>query len=81
MLHFHDWLKSNDDYQRNCARYRFDLPPGSTWLVFTDVVPHAVLSGRLALEQTVIVARESLADRENAPASILEKIAGRSLTA
>jgi hypothetical protein len=80
MLHFHDWLKSNEDYQRNCRRYRFDLPPGSTWLVFTDMVPHAVLGGRLALEQTVIVSRDSLADRENAPSSILEKIAGRTLT-
>jgi hypothetical protein len=81
MLHFHDWLKGNEAYQRNCARYRFDLPPGSTWLVFTDVVPHAVLGGRLALEQTVIVARASLRDRETAPASILERMAGRSLTA
>jgi hypothetical protein len=81
MLHFHDWLKSNDDYQNNCPRYRFDLPAGSTWLVFTDMVPHAVLGGRLALEQTVIVSRNSLADRENAPSSILEKIAGRILTA
>ena len=41
MLHFHDWLKSNSEYQGSCAKYRFDLPPGSTWLVFTDVVPHA----------------------------------------
>ncbi len=80
MLHFHDWLKGNADYQRNCAKYRFDLPPGSTWLVFTDVVPHAVLSGRLALEQTVIVARSSLADPSLAPSSILERLAGRSLT-
>lgn len=80
MLHFHDWLKANRDYQDNCPKYRFDLPPGSTWLVFTDVVPHAVLAGRLALEQTVIVSRGSLANPANAPASILERLAGRSLT-
>ncbi len=81
MLHFHDWLKGNADYQRNCRKYRFDLPPGSTWLVFTDVVPHAVLGGRLALEQTFIVSRESLADRKAAPSCILEKMAGKTLTA
>jgi hypothetical protein len=81
MLHFHDWLKANDEYQKRCKKYRFDLPPGSTWLVFTDVVPHAVLSGRLALEQTVIVSRESLADRTLAPASILERLSGAELTA
>ena len=80
MLHFHDWLKSNRAYQENCRKYRFDLPPGSTWLVFTDMVPHAVLGGRLALEQTVIVSRESLQNPALAPSSILEKMAGKELT-
>jgi hypothetical protein len=81
MLHFHDWLKGNHDYQANCPKYQFALPPGSTWLVFTDVVPHAVLGGRLAMEQTVIVSRESLRDPALAPSSILEKLAGQVLTA
>jgi hypothetical protein len=80
MLHFHDWLKGNKEYQENCPKYTFSLPPGSTWLVFTDLVPHAVLSGRLALEQTVIVSRGSLVNRDAAPASILEKMTGRTLT-
>jgi hypothetical protein len=80
MLHLHAWMKANADYQKNCPKYRFHLPPGSTWMVFTDVVPHAVLGGRLALEQTVIVSRSSLADPGCAPASILERIAGVSLT-
>jgi hypothetical protein len=80
MLHFHDWLKGNHEYQANCTKYHFELPPGSTWLVFTDVVPHAVLAGRLALEQTVIVSRGSLANPKRAPSAILEKIAGRELT-
>jgi hypothetical protein len=80
MLHFHDWLKNNRAYQENCRKYRFDLPPGSTWLVFTDVVPHAVLGGRLALEQTLIVSRESLQNPDLAPSSILEKLAGKGLT-
>jgi hypothetical protein len=80
MLHFHDWLKSNREYQENCPKYRFHLPPGSTWLVFTDMVPHAVLGGRLALEQTVIVSRQSLANPELAPSAVLEKIAGHVLT-
>ena len=80
MLHFHTWLKSNHRYQENCTKYRFDLPPRSTWLVFTDVVPHAVLSGRLALEQTVIVSRANLADPALAPSSILERMAGKTLT-
>jgi hypothetical protein len=74
MLGFHDYLKFNDDYQRNCQKYRFEFPPDSTWMVFTDVVPHAVLSGQYALEQTVIVSRESLLKQEHAPIAILEAV-------
>jgi hypothetical protein len=81
MLHFHDWLKNNEEYQRSCPKYRFDLPPGSTWLVFTDIVPHAVLGGRLALEQTVIVSRKSLENPERAPSAILERMVRRELIA
>lgn len=76
MLHFHDWMKASESYQQGCSKYRFDLPPGSTWLVFTDVVPHAVLGGRLAFEQTVIVSRQSLGSPHLAPVSILERLAG-----
>jgi len=79
MLGFHDYLKFNQDYQRDCTKYRFEFPPDSTWMVFTDIVPHAVLSGQHALEQTVIVRRRSLACRQNAPIEILEALCGRRL--
>ncbi len=81
MLGFHDYLKHSADYQRDCPKYRLEFPPDSTWMCFTDVVPHAVLSGRYALEQTVIVSRESLLDRRNAPVEILQEICGRPLVA
>jgi len=80
MLRFHDYLKFNAEYQQNCAKYRFEFAPDSTWMVFTDVVPHAVLSGQFALEQTVIVRRESLADKQHAPIAILESISAKPLT-
>lgn len=80
MLGFHDFLKANAAYQRDCPKYRFEFPPNSTWMVFTDIVPHAVLSGQYALEQTFIIARASLSNPAHAPASILEKISGKSLT-
>jgi len=79
MLGFHDYLKFNRDYQKTCAKYRFEFPPDSTWIVFTDIVPHAVLSGQFALEQTVIVRREHMARRENAPVEILQAICNRPL--
>ena len=79
MLRFHDYLKRNQNFQASCPKYRFEFPPGSTWLVFTDVVPHSVQSGQHALEQTFIVARESLANPADAPVSILEQICGKHL--
>lgn len=80
MLAFHDYLKFNRQYQENCAKYRMEFPPGSTWMVFTDVVPHSVLSGQAALEQTVIVSRSSLASPQNAPVAILEGLSRARLT-
>ena len=79
MLGFHDYLKRNADFQANCVKYRFEFPPGSTWLTFTDVLPHSVHSGQHALEQTFIVARTSLANPGNAPVSVLERICGKPL--
>jgi hypothetical protein len=81
MLHFHEYLKRNADFQENCPKYRFHFPPGSTWLTFTDVVPHSVHSGQHALEQTFIIARSSMADSANAPIAILERLCGTPLTA
>jgi hypothetical protein len=80
MLGFHDYLKHNAEYQKNCSKYRFEFPPGSTWMVFTDIVPHAVLSGQYALEQTFIIARDSLVLRDRSPASILERLSAATLT-
>lgn len=80
MLGFHDFLKSNQQYQRDCPKYRFEFSPGATWMVFTDIVPHAVLSGRFALEQTFIIAKSSLSNPAHAPASILEALSGKPLT-
>jgi 3-deoxy-D-manno-oct-2-ulosonic acid (Kdo) hydroxylase len=80
MLAFHDDLKRSAEYQSTCPKYEFTFPPGATWLVFTDIVPHSVISGRLALEQTFLVARETLASRARAPISILEKLAGARLS-
>jgi 3-deoxy-D-manno-octulosonic acid hydroxylase-like protein len=79
MLRFHDYLKENEEYQRNCLKTRTEFAPGSTWLAFTDGVPHAVLSGRFALEQTFLVAVEALVVPEVSPLRTLESLCGKSL--
>ena len=76
MLHFHDWLKFNADFQEHGPRIRSEFPPGCTWLVFTDGVPHAALSGRYALEHTYIIPHAALVAPELAPADVLERLSG-----
>jgi hypothetical protein len=78
MLHFHDWLKENEEFQK-LRHARSDFPPGATWMVFTDTVPHAVLSGQYCVEQTFIVPVEAMVTPEVAPVRVLERIAGRAL--
>jgi hypothetical protein len=79
MLRFHDWLKENDDYQKNASMTRMEFPPSSTWMVFTDTVPHAVLAGQHAMEQTFIVPVEAMVEPDAAPIRILERMSGRPL--
>jgi hypothetical protein len=76
MLFFHDYLKGNAEFQSGAPKNRLEFQPGWAWTVFTDVAPHAVESGRHALEQALIVLRTSLGRPERAPLSILEKFAG-----
>ena len=79
MLNFHHFLKENQEFQDRCARTKWEFPPHSAWLVFTDMVSHAVLSGRFALEQTFIISRPALVLPEKAPVRILERLAGCTL--
>lgn len=77
MLRFHEYLKRSTDFQESSRKYSFNFPPGAVWLTFTDVVPHSVLSGQHALEQTFIIARDSMENPERAPVAILERICGK----
>jgi hypothetical protein len=79
MLHFHDWLKENSAFQKSPEHQRLSFPPHATWLVFTDGVPHAALSGQFALEQTFIIPPDALVDPAAAPIRILEELCGRKL--
>ncbi len=80
MLGFHDYLKESVRYQSECVRFEWNFPPFSSWAVFTDGVPHAALSGRFALEQTLIISRDSMVLPELAPVNVLERLCGASMT-
>ncbi|MFA9477135.1 Kdo hydroxylase family protein [Phycisphaerales bacterium AB-hyl4] len=76
MLKFHDYLKHHPEVQDHAKGEQWAFPPGSTWMCFTDTTSHGCLSGQYALEQTFMVARESLAAPDVAPISVLERMAG-----
>ena len=76
MLRFHNFLKENQAFQETCTKQRWEFPPGSAWIVFSDMVSHAVLSGQFALEQTFIVSRSAMVQPDKAPIAILEGICG-----
>ena len=79
MMRFHNFLKENEHYQAHSPRYPWQLPAGSSWMVYTDTVPHAVLAGQYALEQTFLVEPQALVQPETSPLRILEHLAGAPL--
>jgi hypothetical protein len=80
MLVFHDWLKANAKFQQECRKITLEFPPNSTWVAFTDAVPHAVIAGQFALEQTFMVPCEALESPDLAPIRILEQLCGMPLS-
>jgi hypothetical protein len=76
MLYLHDWLKENSDFQAHSPKFELAFKPGCCWMVYTDGVPHAVMSGQFALEQTFIVPAEALVSPTVAPVHVLEEVTG-----
>jgi len=75
MMRFHNYLKENSSFQQNCPKQHWEFPPGSSWMVYTDMVSHAVLSGQFALEQTLIISRQVMVTPERSPYGVLDKLA------
>ncbi len=67
MLQIHNRMKSDLNYQQRVKASAVDFPPGSTWIVYTDLVSHAALSGRFLLEQTYYPEIGDMQDPELSP--------------
>lgn len=79
MMQLHNAMKENSDFQLGCAKEKVHFSPGSSWMVYAETVPHAVLAGQFALEQTFLVDPAAMVNPESAPVRILEKMAGARL--
>ena len=73
-------MKANMDYQSKVDQITYEFPAGSTWMVFTDQVSHAAMTGQYCLEQTFFVPVTSMLDPSQAPLRILERLKGQKLT-
>ncbi|WP_058529112.1 Kdo hydroxylase family protein [Legionella londiniensis] len=79
MLNLHNLMKLDDAYQTAVKKLRFDFPAQSTWLVYTDQVSHAALSGQFLLEQTFYLPVSAMKYAEFSPLRQLEKVKSLSL--
>jgi hypothetical protein len=73
MLQIHDTMKGDSHYQKTVPQCEVKFPPGSTWMVFTDQVSHAAMSGQHVLEQTYHLPVDGIKNASTVPLRVLEK--------
>jgi len=72
MLHLHNDMKADGDYQRNVKKETMPFPPHTSWIVFTDKTSHAALTGQYLLEQTFYLPIHAMNDEQCSPLRLLE---------
>lgn len=79
MLGIHDGMKLDEEYQSKALRADLHFKAGTSWMCFTDQVPHAALAGHGALEQTFSIPANAMVDPSTTPLKVLESMTGRVL--
>jgi|JI102314A1RNA_FD_contig_101_805567_length_6060_multi_3_in_0_out_0_6 hypothetical protein len=73
MLRLHDSMKLDHEYQQKADQIKFGFPASSGWMVFTDVVSHAALSGQYLLEQTFYLPTAAMKNPQLSPLAFLSR--------
>jgi hypothetical protein len=79
MLQLHNRMKHDMDYQQTVVAETLKFPAQSTWMVYTDQVSHAALSGQHVLEQTFYLPIAAMYHPEYSPLKILERLTHKTL--
>lgn len=79
MLQLHDNMKADEHYQATANQKRVEFEPNTTWIVQTDHVSHAAMSGQYLLEQTFYLPVHGMQNPELSPLRVLEKMTGERL--
>jgi hypothetical protein len=80
MLQIHDRMKADLNYQKAVSQENIYFPSNTSWIVQTDEISHAAMSGQHLLEQTFYLPVNAMFNPERSPLRILEKLTGRVLT-
>jgi hypothetical protein len=79
MLQLHDHAKADVAFQRSSPQRQVSFAPGATWVVFSDQVLHAAMSGQHMMEQTFYLDVEHQQRPETSPLHTLERLLRRRL--
>jgi hypothetical protein len=72
MRRLHNYMKDNPAFREDRRDYEeIRFPPYSAWMVFTDGLSHASLSGQFALVTTIIVRRRRMQYPQFSPFNVL----------
>lgn len=79
MLNIHDKMKGDLMYQKDVEKHDIAFLTNTSWIVATDSVSHAALSGQYVFEQTFYLPVEAMRQPELSPLKRLEALVGRRL--
>jgi hypothetical protein len=72
MRRLHNYMKDDAAFRQDQRGYEeIRFPPYSAWMVFTDSVSHASVSGQFAFVTTIIVRRRNMKHPQFAPFNVL----------
>lgn len=72
MRRIHNYMKETQAFRESRADYQeIRFPPGSAWMVFTDGISHAALTGQYAFVSTALIPLANCRDINRTPYGIL----------
>jgi hypothetical protein len=73
MSRIHFYGKTDDYLQNQANQISWIFPPGSAWLVFSDLTSHAVQGGQFAIDQTYFVSSVAFKNPERSTKSLIKR--------
>jgi hypothetical protein len=77
MRRIHNFMKETEAFKQDRSHYQeIHFPPSSAWMVFTDGISHAALTGQYAFISTALIPLANCRRFERTPYGILSAAAG-----